>query len=64
MQGQIAQLKTDISTLVEQNDIKINILARVHLQELEELKSENEMLKQKLTSNFKFACYFCDYKSS
>ena len=63
MYDQITRLKTDISTLIEQTDKKIDILARVHLQELEELKSENEIIKQ-LTSLFKFHCNMCDYKSS
>ena len=45
MQDQIAQLKMYISTLIEQYDMKIKRLARVHLQELEELKSENEILR-------------------
>ena len=45
MQDQVAKLKMDISTLIYQNDRKINILARVNLQKLEELKSENEILR-------------------
>ena len=41
MQDQIAKLKMDLSTRIEQNDRKINILARVHLQEYEELTNWN-----------------------
>ena len=63
MQDQVAKLKMDISTLIYQNDRKINILARVNLQKLEELKSENEILRQELISLFKIHFKVCDYKS-
>ena len=46
MQDQFVKLETEFSTLIDQHDIKINVLARVHLQELEELESENEILKK------------------
>ena len=63
VQDQIAKLNTDISTLMKQNYIKINILTKVHLKEMEELRSENIILKQELTSIFKFHCDVCEYKS-
>ena len=63
MQDQIAKLKTDISVLIKQNDMKINTLVRVRLQELEELKRENLILKQELVSKFKCHCNLCEYKS-
>ena len=63
VQDQIAKLNTDISTLMKQNYIKINILTKVHLKEMEELRSENIILKQELTSIFKFHCDHCEYKS-
>ena len=49
--------------MVEQIDIQIYILAKVYLKEMEKLRSENIILKQQLTSIFKFHCDLCEYKS-
>ena len=45
---EIDQLKADIAKLKEENDIKINILAKVHINELEEVTHENSALKEEL----------------
>jgi hypothetical protein len=42
---EISKLRSDISTLKKENDVKINNLVKVHLKELEDLKTENNILK-------------------
>ena len=41
-------LKTEISSLKKENDQKINMLAKVHLQELDYLKQKNNVLTKKV----------------
>ena len=58
LQKEIDVLKTEIHNLKNENYVKINILAKVHLNKLEDLKRENttlhnsiKELKEKLSSN-------------
>ena len=44
LQKEIDVLKTEIHKLKNENDVRINILAKVHLNELEDLKRENTTL--------------------
>jgi hypothetical protein len=48
---EVEQLKADIYKLKEENDIKINILAKVHYNELEEIRNEITALNRTLISN-------------
>ena len=43
---EVEQLRADITKLNEENNTKINILAKVHWKELEELRNENNSLKK------------------
>ena len=45
-------LKAEIATLKDENDRKVNILVKVHLKELEDLRKENYVLKQEIAKRF------------
>jgi chromosome segregation ATPase len=48
---EVEQMKADIAKLKEENDIKINTLAKVHFKELEELRNENIKLRNDMKEN-------------
>ena len=48
---EVGQLKADIAKLKEDNYIKLNILAKVHYNELEELRNQITTLNKTLISN-------------
>ena len=48
---QVEQLKADIEKLENENDCKVNILVKVHLKELEDLRNENAVLRKTITKN-------------
>ena len=48
---EVDQLKADIAKLKNENDIKINILAKVHYNELEELKNKITTLEKDIMEN-------------
>ena len=47
LSNNILNLKTEQSNLKKENDQKVNILAKVHLKELDELKQKNVVLTKK-----------------
>lgn len=53
MVKEVDQLKVDIEKLKEENDIKVNLLAKVHYTELEELRTINATLNKDITQNLK-----------
>ena len=48
---EISKLRSEISTLKKENDVKINKLVKVHLKELEDLKPENNILKNNFVAS-------------
>ena len=51
MTEEIAKLRSEISMLKEENDIKVNNLVKVHLKELEDLRNESHRMKNDLLAS-------------